>query len=202
MDQVDVYLDFSDKSAANPANTIELNRDKSSDTSVIYHMTDRWKDYMGEGHERHSNFATVYQGYRYGGSVKGAIEKQLQGLGFNLELDDSSNASLKNLSELLASGFGIAGSLSGKHINENWHEGSFENPESSLENHYAKHGPSVNATSKEQYFRKALEFSKNLRGAKSSPVSGQTPGVTRYVKQGKFIDIARDKRIVSFGTRE
>ena len=41
----------------------------------------------------------------------------------------------------------------------------------------------------------------NLRGAYKYPVDGTTQGVIRYVKNGKYIDLAPDNTIVSFGVR-
>lgn len=41
----------------------------------------------------------------------------------------------------------------------------------------------------------------NLRGAKKYPVKGEVEGVIRYVKNGKYIDLAPDGTIVSFGRR-
>jgi len=40
-----------------------------------------------------------------------------------------------------------------------------------------------------------------LRGAQSYKVDDAVEGVTRYVKNGKYIDIAPDGTIVSFGKR-
>jgi hypothetical protein len=45
---------------------------------------------------------------------------------------------------------------------------------------------------------KADEFSKNPRCARSYYVDGATEGTKRYVKNGRYIDIAPDGRIVSF----
>ena len=65
--------------------------------------------------------------------------------------------------------------------------------------HFAKHGARVGAESAEQYLRKAEYFANNLRRARSFPVEGATEGVRRYVKAGRFIDIAPDGSILSFG---
>ncbi len=59
----------------------------------------------------------------------------------------------------------------------------------------------VGAKTKEQYINKAVEFSKNLKGATTHKVDGYTEGVMRYIKSGKYIDIAPDGTIVSFGKR-
>lgn len=88
---------------------------------------------------------------------------------------------------------------SGSNFNNKWNSGSFDSADDSLEYHYNKHGAEVGATSKEQYYRKAEEFSKNLKGATKKNVSGYTEGVVRYYKNGKYIDLAPDGSIVSFG---
>ena len=49
--------------------------------------------------------------------------------------------------------------------------------------------------------RKAEAFAENLKGAKSYNVSGAVDGVIRYVKNGKYIDLAPDGTIISFGMR-
>jgi len=82
-----------------------------------------------------------------------------------------------------------------------WHEGSYGSPLESLQDHFAKHGAEVGATDAAQYLRKAEAFALNLRGAQRSPIEGFTKGVVRYVKNGRYIDLAPDQRIVSFGAR-
>ena len=80
-----------------------------------------------------------------------------------------------------------------------WHQGSYNDRLSSLEEHFNKHGAEVGATSVLEYLRKAEGFKQNLRGATKSHVSGNTEGVVRYKKNGKYIDIAPDGSIISFG---
>ena len=82
-----------------------------------------------------------------------------------------------------------------------WNKGSFDNPADSLEWHYKKHGKEVGANNIDQYLRKAEEFVKNLRGAQKYKVDGVVEGVIRYIKNGKYIDLAPDGTIVSFGRR-
>lgn len=82
-----------------------------------------------------------------------------------------------------------------------WNKGSFNSIQDSLARHFVKHGAEVGATSVEQYMRKAEGFMQNLRGAKKFPVDGVVEGVIRYVKNGKYIDLAPDGTIVSFGKR-
>lgn len=80
-----------------------------------------------------------------------------------------------------------------------WNKGSFETIQDSLARHYCKHGVEVGATSVEQYLRKAENFSLNLKGAKKHYVSGAVEGVVRYIKNGKYIDLAPDGTIISYG---
>ena len=69
----------------------------------------------------------------------------------------------------------------------------------SLQKHFEKHGKEVSANNEEEYLHKARVFATNLKGAKKVNISGATDGVTRYYKNGKYIDISSDKKIVSFG---
>jgi RHS repeat-associated protein len=80
-----------------------------------------------------------------------------------------------------------------------WGKGSHASPGDSLLYHFNKHGAEVGAADVAQYLRKAEAFAQNLRGATRSAVQGATPGVTRYKKLGKFIDIDADGNIISFG---
>ena len=78
--------------------------------------------------------------------------------------------------------------------------GSFDSPEDSLDYHYGRHGDEVGATSRDQYLRKAEEFAKTAKkGSTKSRVDGAVEGTIRYKKNGKYIDIAPDGSIVSFG---
>ena len=82
----------------------------------------------------------------------------------------------------------------------NWNKGSFDSPEDSLDYHYGRHGDEVGATSRDQYLRKAEEFAKTAKkGSTKSRVDGAVEGTIRYKKNGKYIDIAPDGSIVSFG---
>lgn len=81
-----------------------------------------------------------------------------------------------------------------------WNKGSFDSSEESLDYHYKKHGAEVGASNKEEYIRKAEEFAKTARkNSTKSKVSGEVEGVIRYKKNGKYIDIAPDGSIISFG---
>ncbi len=86
-----------------------------------------------------------------------------------------------------------------KAVSDAWHSGSFDSPEDSLLKHFNKHGNEVKATSVEQYLLKAQSFANDLKGAKKVQVSGATEGVTRYYKNGKYIDMTNDRKIISFG---
>ena len=76
---------------------------------------------------------------------------------------------------------------------------TFDSVEDSLRYHFEEHGEEVGASSIEQYIRKAEGFMQNLRGAHRSYPSDGTPGAIRYTKNGKFIIIGPDGKILSFG---
>ncbi|WP_140921496.1 VENN motif pre-toxin domain-containing protein [Limnobaculum xujianqingii] len=86
-----------------------------------------------------------------------------------------------------------------KTVSDNWHSGSFDSSEDSLLKHFNKHGTEVGAADVEQYLLKAQYFANDLKGAKKVQISGATEGVTRYYKNGKYIDMTSDKKIISFG---
>ena len=77
-------------------------------------------------------------------------------------------------------------------------EVSFPSVEASLEYHFMEHGSEVGASSIDQYVRKADGFARNLRGATKSYPSDGTPGAIRYAKNGEYIIIAPDGRIISY----
>lgn len=82
-----------------------------------------------------------------------------------------------------------------------WNKGSYSSAAESLKAHFEKHGPEVGAQTVEQYLNKARGFANNLRGAQRFPIKGATEGVVRYVKNERYIDLAPDKSIISFGAR-
>ncbi|WLP94210.1 DUF637 domain-containing protein [Psychrobacter sp. M13] len=84
-------------------------------------------------------------------------------------------------------------------LSDTWSRGTHPSSEASLEKHFKDHGAEVGATDKEQYLRKAEGFKQNLRGATKSPVPGGTEGVIRHKKLDKYIDLAPDGTIISFG---
>ena len=96
-----------------------------------------------------------------------------------------------------ASGIAIAGTglaISGSAL-ANMFDVRIQKSESSKGN-----GDGVGAKNTEQYLRKAEEFAKNAKkGSTKSRVRGEVEGVIRYKKNGKYIDIAPDRSIVSFG---
>ena len=85
-------------------------------------------------------------------------------------------------------------------LKDGWGKGSFPDKEATIKYHYNKHKEEVGADSLLQYLRKAKAFSKNLRGAKKREVTGATKGVMKYEKNGKYIEIAPNGDIISFGT--
>jgi hypothetical protein len=114
---------------------------------------------------------------------------------FNLEVDGYHTYHVSELSVLVHNkAMPLRPIRTGK-----WGKGSYGSPEESLLEHFKKHGRQVGADDVDQYLRKAEGFAQNLRGAKKDPVEGATPGVTRYRKLGKYIDIDKDGNIISFG---
>ena len=85
-------------------------------------------------------------------------------------------------------------------LKDSWGKGSFSDKKATIEYHYKKHKEEVGADSLLQYLRKAKAFSRNLRGAKKSNVMGATKGVIKYEKNSKYIEIAPNGDIISFGT--
>jgi RHS repeat-associated protein len=71
---------------------------------------------------------------------------------------------------------------------------------SAIKYHFKEHGAQVGARNVVSYMRKALHFAKNLKGAKSHPVEGLTEGVTRYIKNGRYVDLDPQGKIISFGS--
>ncbi len=126
---------------------------------------------------------------------------------YNLEVADFHTYFVGNTGMLVHNrcgaddGVDMSGNPSKKPLNTGkWNKGSFDNAEDSLLKHYAKHGAEVGATSPEQYLRKAEEFARTAKkGSSKSSVPGAVEGVTRYRKNGKYIDIAPDGSIISFG---
>ncbi|EUJ24208.1 hypothetical protein [Listeria cornellensis] len=103
---------------------------------------------------------------------------------------------IKDASDLISNIKSGAGELS----SSSWNKGSFKSPTDSLENHFKKHGTEVGAKDADQYLRKAEEFAKTAKKRSTkSPVKGAVDGVIRYKKDGKYIDLAPDGSIVSFG---
>lgn len=96
-------------------------------------------------------------------------------------------------------GFLISYGLLGEPV-YSWHEGHLDFPAMSLVAHYKKHGKSVKAKSAASYLNKARVFRETAKkGVKPTKVKGETDGVLRYRKNGRYIDLAPDNRIVSFG---
>ncbi|WP_215085509.1 hypothetical protein [Exiguobacterium sp. s78] len=109
-------------------------------------------------------------------------------------------ASKKDGDEAFELGFMISHGLLNEPVGS-WHEGSFDFPAMSIVFHYKKHGKEVKAKSAASYLNKAREFRTTAKkGVKPTKVKGEVDGVKRYRKNGKYIDLAPDNRIVSFGT--
>ena len=88
--------------------------------------------------------------------------------------------------------------------NGNWAKGSYESPQASATDHFARHGKEVGATSIEQYTNKATSFANNVlnKRVKKHLVEGATPNVYRYTHSNKYVDLVFngiEYLIVSFG---
>lgn len=67
--------------------------------------------------------------------------------------------------------------------------------------HYKVHGEEVGANDLDQYVRKAVAFSQESkkRNGAGRAVSGLIPDVRRWKKSGRYIDVAPNGEVVSFG---
>jgi len=61
-------------------------------------------------------------------------------------------------------------------------------------------GESVGARDVTSYLEKAQQFASNTKRASKYNVSGYTEGAVKYVKNGKYIILDKNKNILSFGT--
>jgi len=70
-----------------------------------------------------------------------------------------------------------------------------------VEQHFEKHKSQLGATSIEQYVRQAVSFREEAkkRNGAGKVVVGRTPGVRSWKKLGRFIHLAPNDEIVSFG---
>lgn len=84
-----------------------------------------------------------------------------------------------------------------------WHKANYDHPIESLAYHYEKHknDKGINSKNMSQYMRQALEFKRNLKGAKVvKDRNGDTPDVYKYSKNNKYIMIHKPSGlIISFG---
>jgi len=69
----------------------------------------------------------------------------------------------------------------------------------SIEHHFRVHGMEVGANNLTQYLHKALAFKNTARNrnGRGREIRGLTPGVRRWEKQGKYIDLTSEGEIVS-----
>ncbi|WP_131818490.1 polymorphic toxin-type HINT domain-containing protein [Planctopirus hydrillae] len=118
-----------------------------------------------------------------------------------VDLKDKLNRDAANANPIEVPPTGVAQSSIPTLRTGDWGQGSFSSAAESLQAHFAKHGREVDAKDIDQYLRKAEEFARNKRGATRSPVDGATPGVTRFKKNNKYIDIDSNGKIISFGAQ-
>ena len=67
--------------------------------------------------------------------------------------------------------------------------------------HFEKHKAVLGTKDIEQYVRQAIAFREEVkkRNGTGKPVFGRTPGVKSWTKMGRFIHLAPNNEIVSFG---
>ena len=81
-----------------------------------------------------------------------------------------------------------------------WHDGGEVDSAANLAKHSFGHKGQMNANNLLQYARKAAgHLPQAKKGATKSIVEGVTEGVVRYRKNGVYMDLAPDGRIISFG---
>ena len=159
---------------------MELQRLKEKLPNISIRYTGTWKDSLKFGVEMAATAAGIILALLGGGSeiLTGGVSTAIS-------------------VPAAASGIAIAGTglaISGSALT-NMFDVRIQKSESSKGN-----GDGVGAKNTEQYLRKAEEFAKNAKkGSTKSRVRGEVEGVIRYKKNGKYIDIAPDGSIVSFG---
>lgn len=70
-----------------------------------------------------------------------------------------------------------------------------------VQRHFGKHKAILSVSSIEQYVRQAVAFREEAkkRSGAGKPVPGRTTGVKSWAKLGRFIHLAPNNEIVSFG---
>lgn len=82
-----------------------------------------------------------------------------------------------------------------------WHQSVYLFPAENLVVHFKTHGKEVNADTAKSYLNKSIEFRRTAKkGVQGKPVSGYVQGVKRYTKNGRYIDLAPNDKIISFGS--
>ena len=193
---------------------MELQRLKEKLPNISIRYTGTWKDSLKFGVGMATTAAGIILALLGGGSeiltggVSTAISVPAAASGIAIAgtgLAISGSALAKMFDVRIQKSESSKGNGDGKNSQENansseWNKGSFDSSQESLDYHFNKHGEEVGAKNTEQYLRKAEEFAKNAKkGSTKSRVRGEVEGVIRYKKNGKYIDIAPDGSIVSFG---
>ena len=159
---------------------MELQRLKEKLPNISIRYTGTWKDSLKFGVEMAATAAGIILALLGGGSeiLTGGVSTAV-----------SVPAAASGIA-IAGTGLAISGSALAKMFDVR-----IQKSESSKGN-----GDGVGAKNTEQYLRKAEEFAKNAKkGSTKSRVRGEVEGVIRYKKNGKYIDIAPDGSIVSFG---
>jgi hypothetical protein len=78
-----------------------------------------------------------------------------------------------------------------------WTKSTFESTAKSISYHFSEHGAGVGAKNVWQYLRKAEAFAKKLKGASKTALED---GSVRYEKNGRYVILDKERKIVSFGS--
>lgn len=86
-----------------------------------------------------------------------------------------------------------------------WHKGSFNTLYESINYHYKTHKVEIGSTNIERYVKSSISFRPTINNKPDKKVSGPTPNVYRWRKNGKYIDLFGSKKtglIISYGAKE
>jgi hypothetical protein len=119
----------------------------------------------------------------------GAIRATLQG-------DNKGAVTALALGFIHIPGGGTVAVSEAKNLVGGWSKGTFATRAGSIGYHFDKHGGEVGAKNVWQYMRKAEGFKNHLKGATTQSLED---GAKRYEKNGKYIILNKDKKILSYG---
>ena len=86
--------------------------------------------------------------------------------------------------------------IEAKQLVSQWSKGTFPTVAESIKYHFLRHGKEVSAENVWQYLRKAVVFSRNVRGAR---ISNLQNNARRSMKNGYYVIKDSADKILSFG---